>query len=74
MNRTLKREFSDLTNSLPVTKGKKKKCSCEFGNIKSLGKGSRRYTMCDFCSEMLFTMASSRSDSHSDSRSISDDH
>jgi len=34
---------------------KTNKCTCEIGNLKALGKNSLRYSMCDVCSEKLFS-------------------
>ena len=31
------------------------KCTCEIGNLKALCKNSLRYSMCDVCSEKLFS-------------------
>lgn len=34
---------------------KTNKCTCEIGNLKALGKNSLRYSICDVCSEKLFS-------------------
>ena len=30
-------------------------CTCEINHIKAIGKNSLRYSMCDICSEKLFS-------------------
>ena len=41
----------------------KNKCTCELGNIKALGKKALKFSVCDVCSEKLFSDGELTSDS-----------
>lgn len=47
--------YSQNYQNKTTRKNSIRKCTCETGEIKSWGKKSWRYSMCDVCSEKLFS-------------------